>query len=57
MPSSCSVQDGAASPAIRYSVINVLYAYAYVVRFFHGQQRDLALEASEVGGLTRGWSI
>ena len=49
-PSSCPPQDGAVSPGVRYSVVNALYAYAFVVRRFHGRQEDLALEASEVGG-------
>lgn len=50
MPSSCSLQDGAVSAGVRYSVVNALYAYAFVVRRFHGKQADLPLEASEVGG-------
>lgn len=33
---------------IRYNILNVLYAYAYTVRFYNGDHRDLALDATQV---------
>ena len=36
------------SPMIRYNILNVLYAYAYTVRFYNGDHHDLALDATQV---------
>ena len=44
----CTAQSGATSPFIRYSVINVLYAYCYIIRLFNGEHNELALQASQV---------
>ena len=36
------------SPIVRYSVLNVLYAYAYTVRLYNGDHHDLAVDAAQV---------
>ena len=36
---------------IRYSVLNVLYAYAYTVRLYSGDIHDLAMETAQVSVL------
>ena len=43
-----SIHDGKASPLVRYSVLNVLYAYAFTVRLYNGEHRDLPVDAAQV---------
>jgi hypothetical protein len=41
------VKDGKASPLVRYSILNVLYAYAFTVRLYNGEHRDLPVDAAQ----------
>ncbi len=36
------------SRCVQYSVINMLYSYAYTVRLFNGDHYDLPLQAAQV---------
>ena len=45
-------QGGNVSPHIHYSILNVLYAYAYTVRLFNGGHHELPLQASQVSKRT-----
>ena len=42
------LQGGKISPLVRYSILNVIYAYAYTVRMYNGEHHDLPVEASQV---------
>ena len=42
------LQSGSVSPCLRYNILNVLYAYAYVVRLFNGDHFVLCIQASQV---------
>ena len=52
---SCFLKGATVSPCVCYSILNVLYAYAYIVRLYNGDHLELAVQASQVcvGGCGR----
>lgn len=47
-PLSTLMKDVKVSPSICYNLLNVLYAYVYVVRLYNGDHMELAVQASQV---------